>query len=893
MSSTALDLYRLLPALHRLRDEERRGALRALLEVIQEQADLVRTNIDDLYDDFFIETCAEWVVPYIGDLVANNPLYEVRSTRRADVARTLEYRHGKGTQRVLEQLGRDVTGWSAHAVPFFELIGWTQNLNHIRLTAAKPNPGDPVRHGPLSFERVATVDVRNYEVLDRFDGPFDSVAHTVDVRPTGQVNGWHNVPNAGFFLWRLQSYPLGGVDARAVEEIAGEHRWHFSPIGGPVELFHDPQTLESGALAKESDVMAPIRPAAFFLHMKTYYGIAASVHVIRDNTPVPQAEICCMDLGTWTRPAAGMVGVDVTRGRISFPTGEEPQSGCTVRYTYGFSGECGGGPYGRTTIESEDQNTKIVSVPGDAATIGAAITLALAGPEPTCVVTIRNNRTFVEDLTIAIGKKSLVIQAESQRRPTLIGTITVKDGESGSSNSLTLNGLLISGAIRCEDILRKLELVHTTLVPGRGVTADGAPVEPELPSIWVAPTNSEIEILLERSIAGSIVAPAESLGITAKDTIIDAASRDGDATFLPALVSGTLQPFPNAFLTSPARKLTVAIGTRSSHDISIPVMPISLKHAADQLQASIRAIDDGPEHRNAVVMHTKSGLVLLGGNGAQVRILPFEDDPTAEQLKLVLPHGRECLVLQSAELPDPLTLTSTAPKVRVQMDGEEPIEVPFAEPPIGNPRDLLREAIRNVDPDPRLANAEVLRIQNRMLVIPGSPGRAMMLLAAETDETTVAELGLFGVCAAIAGDPAGSLAGPPAKLDQVTVLGRMNVRQLDASNCIFDERLLVQRRQTGCVRFSYVAPGSMTPRRYSCQPDGPGIEPSFTSRHYGEAAYGQLSLGCPSQIRTGADDGAEMGVFHFLMQPQRETNLRVRLDEYLPFGLQAGLIFVT
>ena len=36
-----------------------------------------------------------------------------------------------------------------------------------------------------------------------------------------------------------------------------------------------------------------------------------------------------------------------------------------------------------------------------------------------------------------------------------------------------------------------------------------------------------------------------------------------------------------------------------------------------------------------------------------------------------------------------------------------------------------------------------------------------------------------------------------------------------------------------------------------------------------------------------------MGVFHFLMQPQRETNLRVRLDEYLPFGLQAGLIFVT
>jgi hypothetical protein len=34
-----------------------------------------------------------------------------------------------------------------------------------------------------------------------------------------------------------------------------------------------------------------------------------------------------------------------------------------------------------------------------------------------------------------------------------------------------------------------------------------------------------------------------------------------------------------------------------------------------------------------------------------------------------------------------------------------------------------------------------------------------------------------------------------------------------------------------------------------------------------------------------------MGAFHDLYQPQRETNLRIRLDEYLRFGLEAGIFY--
>ena len=69
--------------------------------------------------------------------------------------------------------------------------------------------------------------------------------------------------------------------------------------------------------------------------------------------------------------------------------------------------------------------------------------------------------------------------------------------------------------------------------------------------------------------------------------------------------------------------------------------------------------------------------------------------------------------------------------------------------------------------------------------------------------------------------------------------------------------------------------------------------PAFTSPDYGHYAFSQLDLGCPVQIRTGSEDGAEMGAFCLLKQPHRESNLCMRLDEYLPVGLEAGIIYIT
>ena len=87
--------------------------------------------------------------------------------------------------------------------------------------------------------------------------------------------------------------------------------------------------------------------------------------------------------------------------------------------------------------------------------------------------------------------------------------------------------------------------------------------------------------------------------------------------------------------------------------------------------------------------------------------------------------------------------------------------------------------------------------------------------------------------------------------------------------------------------------GSRVPRPYRCQPikeeDEARIRPVFTSLHFGDAGFCQLSEHCAMEIRQGADDRAEMGAFHQLYQPQRVANLRAQLNTYLRFGLNAGI----
>ena len=83
---TDVTLVERLPVVYRIRDAELNGELEALIELIDEQVGLLRADLDGLWDDLFIETCADWVVPYIGDLVSNTPLHEIPDLTDCDTA---------------------------------------------------------------------------------------------------------------------------------------------------------------------------------------------------------------------------------------------------------------------------------------------------------------------------------------------------------------------------------------------------------------------------------------------------------------------------------------------------------------------------------------------------------------------------------------------------------------------------------------------------------------------------------------------------------------------------------------------------------------------------------------------------------------------------------------
>jgi hypothetical protein len=123
-------LYDLIPVVYRMRDADQGYPLRALLQVIAEQVNIVEDDIARLYENWFIETCDDWVVPYIGALIGYQPVQsagrlggsdaegQARNrimVPRQEVANTIRYRRRKGTLSIVEELASAVSGWPTHA----------------------------------------------------------------------------------------------------------------------------------------------------------------------------------------------------------------------------------------------------------------------------------------------------------------------------------------------------------------------------------------------------------------------------------------------------------------------------------------------------------------------------------------------------------------------------------------------------------------------------------------------------------------------------------------------------------------------------------------------------------------------------------------------------------
>ncbi len=529
MSSDLDHLYELLPAIYRIRDAERSipapasgptdeilEPLQALVSVLAQQARVLEENIEQLYDDPFIETCADWVVPYIGDLVGARPLHTPAGSglsERADIANTIAYRRRKGTVAVLEQLAQDVTGWRSHVVEFFQHLITTQYLNHIRLT------------------NLATPDLRQWEPLERLPTPFDSTNRTLEVRRIAPGRGRFNIPNVGIFLWRLEAYALDDVPATALDA----ERYRFNPLGIDTPLYTLPATEPTIThLSHPLNVPLPISrrvlDSDLESHTGSYVGLGLSLLVTVDGKAVPIVACDLSDQGAvWAHVPRATYAVDPVLGRLALPT-SMPAGPHDVRvsYHYGFSADLGGGQYDRaatidTTLEP------LVLVP-QADSLDHALGQSHSG-----AIEITDNATHGPGTaTISVDAAAkLEVRAHDGRRPVvqLTKTLTATGGDEAE---LTIDGLVIvGGALEIDGNLRLLTLRHCTLVPGLGFAPDGSPAQPSAPSLVVKSAGTQV--VVERSIVGGIRTVA-GVAVQVTDSFVDA----GDpANVAYAAIDGT------------------------------------------------------------------------------------------------------------------------------------------------------------------------------------------------------------------------------------------------------------------------------------------------------------------------------------------------------------------
>ncbi len=696
MNQEAERLYNLLPALYRIRDAQEGAPLKALCAVIAEDIAALRENLDQLYDDQFIETCADWVAPYLGQLVGYRTLHGVTErtrSARAEVANTIAYRRRKGTASVLEQLARDVTGWHARAVEFFQLLQTSQYMNHLRP------------------ENRVTVELRDWEALERRGTAFNTIPHSVDVRRIETQRGRYNISNVGLFLWRLEAFSV--TDSRAFP--VGTGRFLFSPLGHPVQLV---TRLESETdithLAERINVPEPISRRVLDRYLAQYYGPGLSLFVEADgiDTSVGNVHVCNLsdDNSDWAHLPGedGKIAIDPVLGRLAFPPDQQPHD-VRVTYHHAFSMAMGGGEYERLASFA-------LSGHADRVTGGQGLEDAIAAAAGGGIVEIGDSDRYQAEVTIRVDAgRQLEVRAANERRPVVVLSRDLEI-HLPSGAQLTLNGLLITGGrltIRAvsgaEENPPVLRLRHCTLVPGIALDQLGDPVSPEEPSI-VVEADADVTLEIEHCMIGGIRCPGGVIAAI-RNSIVDATSSEG-----------------------------VAFSGGTSHE----------------------------------------------------------------------PGG--VLTLENATV-------------------------------IGQVHSARLELVTN-----------------------------SIIMAAPTSPTR-----------------------PSVVSDQ---------------------------NQQGCVRFSFLLADSIVPSRYRCQPDlaveaallaadqPPGrlsplqrqavtrtttsrMRPVFTSLRYGQPGYGQLALSCPAEIRTGADDASELGAFHDLFAPQRENNLRIRVQEYLRFGLEAGIFHAS
>jgi hypothetical protein len=505
-------LWNLLPAIYRSQDTDdfdQAGPLRELVNRIGEQAAILRRSIDRMWEDQSIETCDDWVIPYIGDLLATNLVASLDARgQRLDVAKTIYYRRRKGTLGILEEIATDITGWDARVQEFFRRMGRTRHGLDPEIGAPQ-DTSDPVEAAELQLAEGLVgrwthtgiggwADLRNVYGAAKTDSAFDEFFHTADFRRgRGQV-GWYNIPKLGAFLWRLYSFGLDQTTPVPVRNCPG--RYSFDPTGRQIPLFakssrtKDANYGDSWVSPQEQQLPTPIQKRLLDAQLAALY--PASLGVLRES--VGQYDL--VDPGELT------IYPELGRFRVNNPPTNDVVYGI---YHYGFPSTIGAGPYDRFL-----PGTPPSPLPGSEQIVQNQQPLGVASPVAT--TTIADSLTYDNPANVA-GIQQVTLRAASLKRPlvrlpapALNPSEWVFTGDDGSS--LVLEGLFVSGG----DIVLRGKFASVTVTcctfdPGTAGDKEHPPadfatsVDGRLltsTTLWV---EAEVRnLLVDRSITGPI-----------------------------------------------------------------------------------------------------------------------------------------------------------------------------------------------------------------------------------------------------------------------------------------------------------------------------------------------------------------------------------------------------
>lgn len=565
-------LWALLPEIYRAEDSatlDGRGPLREIVERVSREAAIVRRSIDRLWEDQSIETCDDWVIPYIADLLATNLVASLDGrARRLDVAKTIYYRRRKGTVAVLEEIAADITGWDARVVEFFRRM--TRARHGLDPGIGLPSASaDPIAARALQEAEglvgrrtrtpmSGTADLRSAHGASLSRTAFDEYSHVADVRIGRGYTGWHNITRLGVFVWRLQSVPIDQSTPVAYQGCPD--RYTFDPTGREIPLFADSARTYGDAWIppEEHQVRTPISAHLLRSALQSLYAALDpkdGVTVLDRSMAVYEQSGAFWDLVAETRVTAGVheqgkdYFIDPERGRLFAVGTTKPAHGTLlVGYRYGFSSGIGAGGY--------DRRVRGVPEPPPGATVvsggGTPLNGALGG---SARIEIADSLTYTSVIDVSVS--DLAIRGKNERRPvirfapaspawTFTGT--------GSDSVLTLDGILVSGA---DIVLRgdwdTVTIMTTTLDPGEwalgGGFATAADGQPLIPTRLRIDANIE-RLVIDRSIVGPIaVSPGRTVELmTITDSIVHAvdpsepavAMATGEARLLRSTVFGSI-----------------------------------------------------------------------------------------------------------------------------------------------------------------------------------------------------------------------------------------------------------------------------------------------------------------------------------------------------------------